>query len=136
MKQYKQRKRGEIYALMGKNGAGKSTLMKIITGVYTRDAGTVLVAGKEVCYKEPQEAEKAGSFFKAQGKGNVLLFETIKLPIPVLTFEAVVGIFYFILNHTTCGRKIYATGSNAKCAQLVGVNTQNIKMSVSPAGPR
>ncbi len=54
---------GEIHALMGENGAGKSTLMKILTGVYTRDAGTVLVDGKEVTYKSPQEAEKAGIVF-------------------------------------------------------------------------
>ena len=56
-------KDGEIHALMGENGAGKSTLMKILTGVYTRDAGTVLVDGQEVCYKNPQEAEKAGIVF-------------------------------------------------------------------------
>jgi ribose transport system ATP-binding protein len=37
---------GEVYAFMGENGAGKSTLMKILTGVYTRDAGTVIVDGK------------------------------------------------------------------------------------------
>lgn len=54
---------GEVHALMGENGAGKSTLMKILTGVYTRDAGTVLVDGKEVHYKNPQEAEKAGIVF-------------------------------------------------------------------------
>ena len=54
---------GEIHALMGENGAGKSTLMKILTGVYTRDAGTVLVDGQEVVYKSPQEAEKAGIVF-------------------------------------------------------------------------
>ena len=48
---------GEVHALMGENGAGKSTLMKILTGVYDRDAGTVLVDGKEVNYKTPQEAE-------------------------------------------------------------------------------
>ena len=56
-------KDGEIHALMGENGAGKSTLMKILTGVYTRDAGTVLVDGQEVVYKSPQEAEKAGIVF-------------------------------------------------------------------------
>ena len=53
---------GEVHALMGENGAGKSTLMKILTGVYTKDAGTVLVDGQEVNYKNPQEAEKAGIF--------------------------------------------------------------------------
>ena len=54
---------GEVHALMGENGAGKSTLMKILTGVYTRDAGTVLVDGEEVVYRSPQEAEKAGIVF-------------------------------------------------------------------------
>lgn len=49
---------GETHALMGENGAGKSTLMKILTGVYTKDAGTVTVDGREVCYKNPQEARK------------------------------------------------------------------------------
>ena len=38
---------GEVHALMGENGAGKSTLMKILTGVYTKDAGQVIVDGKE-----------------------------------------------------------------------------------------
>ncbi|MBR5306531.1 MAG: sugar ABC transporter ATP-binding protein [Oscillospiraceae bacterium] len=56
-------KDGEVHALMGENGAGKSTLMKILTGVYTKDAGTVLVDGVEVNYKNPQEAEKAGIVF-------------------------------------------------------------------------
>ena len=54
---------GEVHALMGENGAGKSTLMKILTGVYTRDAGKVIVDGKEVEYHNPQEAEKAGIVF-------------------------------------------------------------------------
>ena len=56
-------KDGEVHALMGENGAGKSTLMKILTGVYTKDAGTILVDGQEVSYKTPQEAEKAGIVF-------------------------------------------------------------------------
>lgn len=56
-------KDGEVHALMGENGAGKSTLMKILTGVYQYDSGTILVDGKEVRYKNPQEAEKAGIVF-------------------------------------------------------------------------
>ena len=68
---------GEIHALMGENGAGKSTLMKILTGVYTKDAGTVIVDGQEVCYKNPQEAEKAGIVFIHQ-ELNVLFDLTVE----------------------------------------------------------
>ncbi|WP_088008561.1 sugar ABC transporter ATP-binding protein [Indiicoccus explosivorum] len=52
--------KGEIHALMGENGAGKSTLMKILTGIYSRDSGTVTVKGKEVNFRAPREAEEAG----------------------------------------------------------------------------
>lgn len=51
---------GEIHALMGENGAGKSTLMKILTGIYTRDSGTIEVKGKEVHFTSPKQAEDAG----------------------------------------------------------------------------
>lgn len=70
-------KDGEVHALMGENGAGKSTLMKILTGVYTRDAGTVIVDGEEVVYKSPQEAEKAGIVFIYQ-ELNVLFDLTVE----------------------------------------------------------
>ena len=68
---------GEIHALMGENGAGKSTLMKILTGVYTKDAGQVFVDGQEVCYKNPQEAEQAGIVFIHQ-ELNVLFDMTVE----------------------------------------------------------
>lgn len=68
---------GEVHALMGENGAGKSTLMKILTGVYTKDKGTVIVDGAEVNYKNPQEAEKAGIVFIHQ-ELNVLFDLTVE----------------------------------------------------------
>ena len=51
---------GELHALMGENGAGKSTLMKIIMGIYTKDAGKVVLDGKEVEFKSSREALDAG----------------------------------------------------------------------------
>ena len=63
------------------------------------------------------------------GKGNLLLFETIKIPIPALILILAFVVVWFILTKTTFGRRIYATGSNAKCAKLVGVDTAKIKMA-------
>ena len=51
---------GEVMALLGENGAGKSTLMKILSGVYTRDAGTVRIFSKEVGDMTPKQAQEAG----------------------------------------------------------------------------
>lgn len=51
---------GEVHALMGENGAGKSTLIKVLTGVYGRDAGNVILDGEQVTVKSPQEAQNAG----------------------------------------------------------------------------
>ena len=51
---------GEVHALMGENGAGKSTLMKVLTGIYTKDSGTITWLGKEVEFHNPREAQQAG----------------------------------------------------------------------------
>ncbi len=51
-----QLRKGEIHALMGENGAGKSTLIKVLTGVYEKDAGQTILDGKPVHFKSPQEA--------------------------------------------------------------------------------
>lgn len=51
---------GEVHSLVGQNGAGKSTLIKILTGVYRRDGGTVRWQGRQVDLRSPREAQKAG----------------------------------------------------------------------------
>ncbi|HUN93980.1 MAG TPA: sugar ABC transporter ATP-binding protein [Burkholderiaceae bacterium] len=51
---------GEIHALMGQNGAGKSTLIKVLTGVYPADAGTIELAGRAIHPSSPLEAQKLG----------------------------------------------------------------------------
>ena len=52
--------RGEVHALVGQNGAGKSTLIKIRTGVYRRDAGTIVYDGQPIDFHSPQQAQANG----------------------------------------------------------------------------
>ena len=51
---------GEVVALAGDNGAGKSTVIKAISGVFPHDTGEILLDGRPVSYKTPQEARAAG----------------------------------------------------------------------------
>lgn len=53
-------KKGEVMALLGENGAGKSTLVKILSGVYTKDSGIMLIEGKEVEEITPTTAKEYG----------------------------------------------------------------------------
>lgn len=86
---------GEVHALCGENGAGKSTLMKILTGMYKKDAGVVLVDGKEVEYKHPKIAEQEGIVFIHQ-ELNV---------IPDMTVEENIFLGKEISNHGILDKK-------------------------------
>lgn len=62
---------------------------------------------------------------KIIGKGKLF-----GIPFPVLILLIVFGIFWFVLEKMTFGRKVYATGSNEKAAKLSGIHTENTKLMV------
>jgi ribose transport system ATP-binding protein len=51
---------GEVHVLLGENGAGKSTLMKILSGAYQRDAGEILIEGRDAAIQGPRDALARG----------------------------------------------------------------------------
>ena len=103
----------------------------LITMTAYRGLAMIITDGKPISRLASSIESDGGAFlFKALGKGNLLIAETVKIPLPAIILIAFFAIFFFILNKTTYGRRIYATGSNAVCAKLVGVNIVKIKMSV------
>lgn len=57
---------GEILAMVGENGAGKSTLMKILTGIYTKDSGEILIDDQAVEFHSIRDSEAKGIFIVNQ----------------------------------------------------------------------
>jgi ABC-type sugar transport system ATPase subunit len=53
-------KAGEVHALLGINGAGKSTLIKILSGVYSKDSGDIIIEGKPAAINNPEDAIELG----------------------------------------------------------------------------
>ncbi|MDE9467430.1 ribose ABC transporter ATP-binding protein RbsA [Xenorhabdus bovienii] len=51
---------GKVMALVGENGAGKSTMMKVLTGIYTKDAGSIHYLGKNMVFSGPKSSQEAG----------------------------------------------------------------------------
>ncbi|MBQ6834143.1 MAG: ribose ABC transporter permease [Lachnospiraceae bacterium] len=103
----------------------------LITMTAYRGMAMIITDGKPISRLANSIESAGGAFlFKALGKGNLLIAESIKIPLPAIILVILFAVFYFVLNHTTFGRRIYATGSNAKCAKLVGVDTVKTKISV------
>ena len=59
---------GEIHGLVGENGAGKSTLIKVLAGVYARDAGTIALDGRELETVTLRLVHQLGVRFIARGR--------------------------------------------------------------------
>ena len=68
--------KGEIHALMGENGAGKSTLIKVLTGIYQKNGGTIRFDGQEINARTPIEANEKGISTIYQ-ELNLVLFQTV-----------------------------------------------------------
>jgi len=82
---------GEVHALVGENGAGKSTLMKVLTGVYAKDAGSIFLRGEPV---------EIGSVRQSQQLGIVMIHQELNL-----------------MNHLTAAQNIFI-GREARRAGL------------------
>ncbi len=107
--------KGEIHALVGGNGAGKSTLMKIMTGVYSCDEGSVYVNGKETKIATPNDAKK---------NGIRMIFQELSL-IPTLTVAE--NIF---LNHELVKNMHTDKKEMIRCAQNL-LNDLEIEVDVN-----
>jgi ribose transport system ATP-binding protein len=73
-----QLRKGEIHALVGENGAGKSTLVKILGGIYPKDAGEVVIAGQTVDIRNPHHAQDLGLSFVYQELNLVPFFSAME----------------------------------------------------------
>lgn len=121
---------GLISGLLVTKGRLQPFIATLITMTAYRGLAMIITDGKPIS----RLAESSGDsvLFKAMGKGNFIFTfaPDFKIPIPIIILVVVFGIMYFMLKHTTFGRRLYATGSNAKSAALSGVNIDRVKMSV------
>ena len=69
---------GEIHGLVGENGAGKSTLIKLLTGVYQMQEGTVLWDGRPVSLSSPQDSQKLGIHAIHQDRTLIPAFDCVE----------------------------------------------------------
>lgn len=126
---------GMISGILVTKGRLQPFIATLITMTAYRGLAMIITDGKPVSKLAASIDSKSGSFlFKALGKGNLEFGPSsnpwFSIPIPVIILVIALVVFWFILHKTTFGRRVYATGSNAKCANLVGVNTSKTKIAV------
>lgn len=126
---------GVVSGILVTKGRLQPFIATLITMTAYRGLSMILTDGKPISRLAASIETESGQFlFKVIGKGNIEIGPKgdpfISIPIPVIILLIALAIFYFVLHKTTFGRRIYATGSNAKCANLVGVNTSKTKIAV------
>ncbi|MDO5540309.1 MAG: ribose ABC transporter permease [Eubacteriales bacterium] len=124
---------GMISGVLVTKGRLQPFIATLITMTAYRGIAMIVTDGKPISRLAASIESKSGAFlFKVLGKGNIVFGpkDMIKIPIPAIILVIALAIFWFMLTKTTFGRRLYATGSNAKCANLVGVNTTKTKIIV------
>lgn len=126
---------GTVSGILVTKGRLQPFIATLITMTAYRGLSMIITDGKPISRLSSSiESENGAFLFKALGKGKIEFGPAsdpwFSIPIPVIILIVTLVIFWFILHKTTFGRRIYATGSNAKCANLVGVNTTKTKISV------
>ncbi len=126
---------GVISGVLVTKGRLQPFIATLITMTAYRGLSMIITDGKPISRLVASIETEGGQFlFKAVGKGNLEFGPKtnpwFSIPIPVIILLIALAVFWFVLHKTTFGRKIYATGSNAKCANLVGVNTSKTKIAV------
>ncbi len=110
---------GAISGLLVTKGRLQAFIATLITMTVYRGATMIFTGGKPI-------SNLGDSFvLKVLGRGNFY-----RVPIPAILLILIFVGFYFLLNKTTFGRAVYATGSNWKCAKLAGINIHKTKITV------
>ncbi|MBR6543714.1 MAG: ribose ABC transporter permease [Anaerotignum sp.] len=121
---------GAVSGIMITKGRLQPFIATLITMTAYRGFAMIVTDGKPISkLKGSIESEFGAKLFETLGKGSIPL-GPVDFPVPVIIMLLSLAIFWFILHKTTFGRKIYATGSNIKCANLVGVDTTKTKIIV------
>ena len=115
---------GAVSGILITKGRLQPFIATLITMSVYRGITLIYTGGRPITGPANPEYVMGGvlEFF---GKGSV-----VGIPFPVIMFVVIFIIYYLILNKTTMRRKIYAVGSNAKCAELAGISIHKVKLLI------
>lgn len=115
---------GALSGVMITKGRLQPFIATLITMTVYRGLTMIYMDGRPISGLASDKYSMSG-FLVFFGKGSIF-----GIPLPVIMFIVIFFIFFFVLNKTTLGRKIYAVGSNDKCAQLAGISITKVKLLV------